>query len=29
MKAKRLLAWTPKYADYRQGLSALLAARQQ
>jgi nucleoside-diphosphate-sugar epimerase len=29
MKAKRLLGWTPKYADYRQGLSALLAARQQ
>ncbi len=27
MKAKRLLGWTPKYADYRQGLSALLAAR--
>jgi nucleoside-diphosphate-sugar epimerase len=29
MKAKRLLAWTPKYADYRQGLSTLLAARVQ
>jgi len=29
MKAKRLLGWTPKYADYRQGLSALLAARVQ
>jgi len=27
MKAKRLLGWTPKYADYRRGLSALLAAR--
>jgi nucleoside-diphosphate-sugar epimerase len=27
-KAKRVLGWNPRYPTYREGLAALLAARQ-